>query len=321
MVHPPRLDRATLTLRYPAYTGLPERQIGELNLEVPEGTEVRWNLRTDRPVSSARLLVHVKPPQTEPVSPSSHSSTMPAQTLRGSSPSPGEDEVTETLPMTIDPDGQGMQVVHRASKAFTYQFAWVEREHAFDYTDEVRHGVQVLPDAPPEVEIIEPTGDQKATLRKRLTIGYTAQDDYGLAKVFVVYSINNGREVRYPLALPPTAPSATQPARALFPQGDQRITWVLRESIPDLKEGDSITYAVEVEDNYPGSEGPHRARSSERSVNIVSVAEYQQYILEQLAMLMQEIKDAHQSELDSSGEVKAIKDQPGAGRKPPETRP
>ncbi|MGA2501062.1 MAG: hypothetical protein ABSH20_25270, partial [Tepidisphaeraceae bacterium] len=79
-----------------------------------------------------------------------------------------------------------------------------------------------------------------------------------------------------------------------------------------------------VEDNYPGSEGPHRARSSERSVNIVSVAEYQQYIFEQLGLLMQEVKDAHKSELDSSGEVKDIKDQPalrGSGPKQPETRP
>ncbi|MFI5378025.1 MAG: DUF4175 family protein [Tepidisphaerales bacterium] len=319
VVQPPRLERASLTLHYPEYTGVPDRQSPDLSVEVPEGTELRWNLRIDRPLASAQLLVHVKPVQPEPSPASALSTTRPA-----GSPQASDDEVTQAVPMKLDPDGRGIQVVQQANKPFTYQFVWVEREHSFTYTDEVRHGVQVLPDGPPEVEIILPTGDQKATLRKKLDITYTARDDYGIAKVYVAYSINNGKEVRYPLALPPTTMPTTAPARVLFPQGDQRMTWVLRESIPDLKEGDAVTYAIEVEDNYPGSDGPHRARSSERSVNIVSVAEYQQYIFEQLGLLMQEVKDAHKSELDSSGEVKDIKDQPalrGNGPKPPETRP
>ena len=327
VVQPPRLEQASLTLHYPAYTGLPDRQTSDLNVEVPEGTEIRWNLRIDRPLKSAQLLVHVKPVQPEgaPAAPSTTRPAGPAApALTSSSPLTSDDEITQTVQMKLDPDGRGIQIMQPASKPFTYQFVWVEREHSFVYTDDVRHGVQVLPDGPPEVEIILPTSDQKATLRKKLDITYTARDDYGIAKVFVAYSINSGKEVRYPLTLPPTTAPTTMPARALFPQGDQRMTWVLRESIPDLKEGDTVTYAIEVEDNYPGSEGAHRARSSERSVNIVSVAEYQQYIFEQLALLMQEVKDAHKSELDSSGEVKDIKDQPilrGNGPKQPETRP
>jgi hypothetical protein len=318
VVPPPRLERAALTVHYPAYTGLPDRQAADLSVEVPEGTELRWDLRTDRPVSSAQLLVHVKPALPEGT---------PAGTTRpATSPSQPEVEVTRTVSMQVDPDGQGLHVVQSAAGAFTYQFAWVERQHSFSYTDEVRHGVQVLPDGPPEVEILQPTGDQKATLRKRLDIAYSARDDYGLAGVYVVYTINSGKEVRYALALPPTTMPTTAPARPLFPQGDQRITWVLRESIPGLKEGDTVTYAVEVEDNYPGREGPHRARSSEHSITIVSIAEYQQYIFEQLGLLMQDVKDAHKNELDSSGEVKAIKDQPavaprGDGQKKPEERP
>jgi len=40
--------------------------------------------------------------------------------------------------------------------------------------------------------------------------------------------------------------------------------WAIKESLPSLKEGDTITYAIEVADNHSGEGGAFRTRSQAR---------------------------------------------------------
>ena len=60
--------------------------------------------------------------------------------------------------------------------------------------------VNVTPDLPPDVEIVQPMEDEKATVRKRLMVKYHATDDYGLSEASLVYSVNDGAPQKWKIA-------------------------------------------------------------------------------------------------------------------------
>ncbi len=143
-----------------------------------------------------------------------------------------------------------------------------------------KHYLQVVPDREPRVVLTYPPEDTKATLAKELRVAYRAEDDYGLGGGDLVYSLNKGEEGRRPLDVP-DGPSA---------EGD--ATWPVREGIADLREGDVLTFLVEVTDRRAGGpsttpgavlsvskDGPQSARSGSRRVQFVSTEEYVDYVL------------------------------------------
>ena len=49
----PRIERAEVTLEYPEYTGRDPETVEALTFNVPEGTDVKWQLTLDRAVAKA----------------------------------------------------------------------------------------------------------------------------------------------------------------------------------------------------------------------------------------------------------------------------
>jgi hypothetical protein len=162
----------------------------------------------------------------------------------------------------------------------------------------VTYFIRVVPDSPPDIEITSPTEDDKATVEKRLAIRYRAADDYGIAKAEIVYSLNGEPETRRPAGTFDRTPVEDQ------------VAWKLKESIPGIKEGDTLVFAIEVADNRAGEGGPNVTRSRPLRLDIVSVAEYLRYILEKRERLIKEIQAMHESETDASKEVKTLREEP-----------
>jgi len=259
IVPPPRVVEARVVLRFPDYTGRTSEATNTLNLEVPEGTEIEWQLRCDRPLSSAEMI--------------------------------RDEEKAKPEPMTLDPDGRLARLTTTATESFAYQFCWTEREHGYVYDEDIRYYIQVIPDVAPQVDIIEPTEDQKATVRKKLAIAFQARDDYRVAAGWVVYSLNEGAEQRHDLG---------SFRRRLL---EKEVVWPLQESIANIKEGDLLTYLIEVADNHAGKEGPYRARSQLRRLYIVSDREYLQYISEKTKKALTEVGSLHKQEEKAAKQV------------------
>jgi len=263
VVPPPRIVETVVQLRYPPYTGLANRKVDLLNLEVPEGTAIAWELHCDQALASAEMI---------------------------------RDEETR-LPMALDPAGHVARIDATAGESFAYQFAWVEREHGYPYNEDIHYFVQVIPDTAPQIEILRPLEDEKATVQKTLTIAYQARDDYGLGDVAVVYSLNNADEQK----------------RSLGPRKGRVIEteaeWKIRESMPSLKEGDVLTYTLEVADNHTGSDGPFRSRAQTRRLYIVSREEYLAYVNERRRKLIGEIRELHKQETEAADQVGEIEKQ------------
>ena len=261
VVPPPRIVETRVHLDFPAYTDMKPQTMDILNLEVPDGTKIRWELRCDRALASAALTR----------------------------------EKADPAPLKLEQDGLLASFEATATESFDYSFQWRERQYGYEYTDEVRYFVQVIPDSAPQAEILRPLEDEKATVRKTLTIAYQARDDYGLAEAAIVYNVNDGEEQRKPLAKLKGRTVETEAA------------WAIKDSLPSLKEGDTITYAIEVSDNHSGEGGAFHTRSQARRLYLVSVEEYLRYLAEQRRKLVGEIRTMHTQETEAGEKVDEIK--------------
>ncbi len=177
----------------------------------------------------------------------------------------------------------------------------------------MRYFVRVIPDAAPRVELLEPTGDEKATVLKTLNLVFRATDDYGLSEAWIVYSVNGGKERRQPIGTLESNPRESNGSAA----------WSLRKSIPELKEGDLVSYAIEVADNrgdtllqgVPTGNGSaalaagemrNRARSSTRRVAVVSPSEYLRFVNDETKRLLAKIKSCQGEEKEAVETVQGI---------------
>ena len=165
VVPSPRVVAARLTLVYPAYMDRDPSETDQLNVEVPEGTEIRWQLTCAPRVK--RLEVRAD---------------------------------DRTLEATLDENGERAAFALRADDAFKYTFHWTERESGQDFEyDDVQYTVRVVADLVPEVELIRPAASGLATVKKTLEIEARAVDDLGLSTAWLVYSVDGSAEERFPI--------------------------------------------------------------------------------------------------------------------------
>ena len=233
VVRPPLIVDGRVMLQYPDYTNMSDQEVHTLNVKAPEGTRLQWRLSLNKPVTAAEMRL----------------------------------EGGDTKTMTISNDGHEikMDLTVTASQPYVIAMHWSLEDKT--YIDEgPKHYIQIVPDADPQVGLLSPTEDTKATLRKTIPISYGARDDYGLTDSVIVYSVNDGGEMQQEL-----------PAITGKREIEETYDWPITQLLPALKLGDIVTFAVEVTDGRPGS--PGKTRSISRRVQFVSDSEYVAYIL------------------------------------------
>ncbi|MDA0839843.1 MAG: hypothetical protein O2857_18920 [Planctomycetota bacterium] len=188
------------------------------------------------------------------------------------------------LPLEISPDGRSVTMQQVAAESRAYSFGWVGKEHGFSFSSP-RHYLQVAPDQAPSVELTSPKSNLYATLERKLDLAFRARDDHGFGEAVIAYRVNKTGEERVPL-----------PAPALSDGSEQRIDWDYREALPDLAVGDTVSFAVELADRYPGPKGPHRARSDARRVQFLSKEDYLKQIARQKRRLLSQIRTIYREE-------------------------
>jgi len=267
--------------------------------------------RGPAPGGEAEAAGHV--PGEVPREPHEASAEAPAEAGSSAGPSPPSPASPRGPrgPMTVGPDGRTVSWTWTAPAPVgpqgittSFGFRWTERDHGFAYRDPVHHVIRALPDAPPRVQVEDPSGfalaagaTAKATRFKRLPIRFRAEDDYGLAWARLVYRVGEGPERH----LPPQPLEGTRASGGWL--------WTLREAVPDLKEGDVVTWAVEVADSRPAPAGPNRTRSEVRRLLIVSPEEYLRWVAEQRARLFEILRAARDEESESEARVKVLKEE------------
>lgn len=216
---------------FPKYTGLPPRtSIRQGDLRAPLGTQVTIEAVANYEIQRAEIDLNCtgKPGLRMDVNGNRASGRF---TLRASS---------------ADPDRPEFE---------SYQLRFVDIDRR-ENPRPIRHRIEVIPDEPPEVEIVAPKEEETVVpFDGRLDVQVTARDpDFGLKRV-AVRAETDGRE----LAIPPLLDRpAAQPADNRPWQGEI----ALEPRALKLAPGQRVAYWAEAEDNREPQ--PNRAATSKR---------------------------------------------------------
>lgn len=195
VVEAPFVRALTLDYVYPAYTGLaPKRVENGGDIVAPKGTTVRVSANTSMPVAEGRLQFD------------------DARSIR-MLPSPGG---AVTAPLRVMRDG----LYHVALPGIDGRMTSASAQYA----------ITAIADQPPTVSVEKPGRDIKVTSVEEVFVSARAEDDYGVARLDLVYSVNGGAQTTVPLSAPAGA-----------------HTFFMEELT--LKPGDFVSYFVRATDN------------------------------------------------------------------------
>ncbi len=260
VVRPPQVAAGRVRLTYPAYTKMAAQEVETLNIKAPEGTLVSWNLKFSEGVEAADLM------------------------LEGADPAP----------MQLSRNGReaSLQLPAQASRAYQIRFRWTLANRVY-VEPSARYYLQVIPDADPQVTLLQPVEDAKATLKKVIRLAYSARDDYGLNEAAIVFSVNDGAELRHKLG-----------ALDNQSQVEQEFTWPVTQQFPGLQVGDMLTFAIEVTDSRPGQAGKNRSLS--RRVQFVTDADYLAFVLARQRKALGQLRPLYIQEKEAVKELEKL---------------
>ena len=257
---------------FPSYINQKPETLEELNMDAPQGTELKWTITSSSKVKAMEVRI-------------------------------GEEE---KLNAEISDDGKTITFSKKADKAFNYSFLWTEGQSGkdFQYVD-VQNSIKVIEDTLPEIQLISPSSDGLATTKKNLNLNFKGTDDYGLGKAHLIYSVKRDE------AKSDGESEIVRKEIHNFEgnsSGSHTFSWKVADDIDELKAGDQISYQVEVQDRFPG-EKKHIRQSATRKISIVTPERYLQWYRSELASQQDEIKRARDSEETASTEVKQLRQQ------------
>ena len=257
---------------FPSYINQKPETLEELNMDAPQGTELKWTITSSSKVKAMEVRI-------------------------------GEEQ---KLNAEISDDGKTITFSKKADKAFNYSFLWTEGQSGkdFQYVD-VQNSIKVIEDTLPEIQLISPSSDGLATTKKNLNLNFKGTDDYGLGKAHLIYSVKRDE------AKSDGESEIVRKEIHNFEgnsSGSHTFSWKVADDIDELKAGDQISYQVEVQDLFPG-EKKHIRQSATRKISIVTPERYMQWFRSELASQRDEVKRARDSEETASTQVKLLRQQ------------
>src|SRR5688500_6697988 len=155
----PYVQKLEMEYRFPAYTGLSPQQVAEGgDIAALKGTVVTLRAVPTMPTPAGRIIV----------------------------------ECGDTIPLTLAPDGSLSGKLTVTKEGF-YRIELEAPDKSMvkaslDYT------IDVLVDQPPSIRFREPGRDMKVSSVEEVFTEVVAEDDYGIRKVEIVYSVNGAAE-------------------------------------------------------------------------------------------------------------------------------
>ena len=153
---PPDIAASTITVSPPAYTQVKRYSSPELDVQLPEGSNVSWRIAFDTPIDNASIILSGK----------------------------------DTVPL-ISRNNQ--YVVERSfTESGFYQLAWKASDKTIQYSDFYK--LDVIKDHAPVIQIQRPEQHLELThnASKAISLTATMMDDHGLASSTIVATVSKG---------------------------------------------------------------------------------------------------------------------------------
>jgi hypothetical protein len=220
VVEAPAVGNFRVRYQYPDYTRLPVKITeGTGHLEALAGSEVRIQMAANKPIAQGQLVF---------------------------------DDNTQ-LPLLVRPNGV-LQATAILTKPGSYRVQ-VQDEDGFTNQDQVSYRIDIIPDEPPQVDLIAPAPELELEEGRVLTLEYEARDDFGVRDLTLVYRGGPFGEKR--LLIDRIDEAATRYSGKYY--------WDVTDLFGDA--GEAITYYLEVWDNDTVS-GPKRGVSATHTLRL-----------------------------------------------------
>lgn len=250
----PKILPPQVTITPPAYTrgSIYRGSIPDQGLVGLKGTEVDFEVRSNRPLTEGQLLIQTNDGEQElikllPVDPAS-------STITVSNSGSGLGSSTDLPPvrgsLKLDRPGQ-------------FELKVVDID-GIESQESVRGTITILSDKRPVVRILQPQPLSLATPDVKLPVTVIAEDDYGVTQLTLFRSLNGSPAVPVQAAVDGSARTQAQ--------------WQLPLPSYGLEPGDEIQLFARAEDNDPA--GAKGAESPVTIVRIISVQEFQEMMVQ-----------------------------------------
>lgn len=267
VVRSPRVVKTEVQLELPAYLKRKNETSDQLNLEVPQGTIIKWKLFCDKKVG--QMTVHY-----------------------------GD----KKLKTKIASNGTELSFTLKAEDSFAYTFSWTEGASGKGFHfDDVEYNVKVIRDARPRITFVGRAPSGPATVHKSVDFKWRAKDDYGLDKLYLVYTVTTSGSSK----TPKENRILIQDHKGLINDDDQS-SWKLSKSIKDLKAGQQISYHLEVNDFKQDDQGGRITRSPVRQLSIFSKDDYMDWFRRELKTRNDIVKQTFVTEREASKKLKLM---------------
>ena len=165
----PKVQAIDLSYSYPRWSGLePREERDGGDVYGPEGTRVRMQVRVDKPVREAALVM-------------GDGSRVPLDAAPGA------------------PDGQVFETTMTLARDASYRVA-VRDADGLANDESTEYFIRLMDDAPPDVRIVRPAGDQRVTPLAEVAVEARADDDHGVSGLELVYAVRGQDERVVPIA-------------------------------------------------------------------------------------------------------------------------
>ena len=239
VVPPPALNRLTIRLVSPKYTGIPIQTLaaGLTSFRVLEGTRIELDAQANKALAAAELYL-------------------------GDQPAAGS--------VAFNPARTGFQTSFPVKENVAFWFALKDSE-GFRNRDSVRYDVRMVKDEAPRVVIAEPRTDRDVPADAMVPVRVELDDDFGLHSARLLYKVSAGdsephEAVAIPLwSAPGEEPGVAQPAFVKH----QEIAYEWNLAPLKLAIGSIITFHADARD-FDSIKGPNVGKSRELRLRIVS---------------------------------------------------
>ena len=203
---PPHVAQIDVEYDYPEFTGLaPRVETDGGDIFAPAGTRVTLRVHADKPVQAGTLVM------------------------------------ADGVRLALEPQADAeLHIAFEVLKDGSYRVALFDRD-GLSNSGDAEYFIRAIDDSPPDVRILRPAGDRDVTSLEEVTIEARADDDFGLDRFELVYSVPGGPE---------------QVAAFRGPRGAAAIsgTHTLFIEELDISPGDFVAYYVRARDVSRGSQ-------------------------------------------------------------------
>ncbi len=179
--------------------------------------------------------------------------------------------------------------------------------HGFDNPGAPQYEIRALKDQTPTVQISRPTTDIDLQPGGSLPLVAHGADDYGIDSMRLVYDMQHDAAMGGKAAGPSGALGLPGPTGK--PLADVAERWHIASVRPNV--GDTITYYVSATDNDT-VDGPHTGRSVAFHVHVLSLAEIQKRLGEQIAAEQAALAELRRQQIQSQNLLRKAEQQAGA---------